>query len=118
MAKHETLRNYLRRARLDASWRAHLLENARGVRSASGWGVIVFAVLAVIPSVYDGLRGGNWISSTSIIAILFCALSLHFYDKFGDRIAMLTSMNDVPNHSTEPTSASGTSAAEHPPRQP
>jgi hypothetical protein len=111
MSKHDTLTDYLRRARTDAGFRAHLLDNARYTKSAFGWSAFFFAALAVGPSVYDGLRYGMWTSSTSILAAVSCAFSLLIYDKFGDRIAMLTSMDDVPNQLPDPTSPSVTPPA-------
>ena len=96
MSKHDTLTEYFRRARTDAGFRAHLMENARYMKSASGWGALVFAILAVGPAVFDGLRYGVWISSTCIFSTISCAFCVLVREQFGDRVAMLMSMDEVP----------------------
>jgi hypothetical protein len=102
MSKHDTLSEYLRHARTDVDFRAHLLESARYARAAFGWSALSFAVLAAGPAVYDGLRYGVWISCTCMISAACCVFSVLMHDKFGDRVAMLTSMEGVPNQSPEP----------------
>src|SRR5271165_7067819 len=118
MSKNETLKNYLRRARQDATFRAHLLENARSVRSFNGWAALVFAVLAIGPSVYNMLRGGAWVERTPGVCAVGCLIGVLTFQRFGDRIAMLSSLNDEPNYSPDPRPASVTPPAGQPPRQP
>src|ERR1035438_10768994 len=76
MSKNETLKDYLRRARKDATFRAHLLENARSVRSFNGWAALVFAVLAIGPSVYNMLRGGVWLERTPGVCAVGCLIGV------------------------------------------
>jgi hypothetical protein len=111
VSKHDTLTEYFRRARTDAGFRAHLMENARYMKSASGWGALVFAILAVGPAVFDGLRYGVWISSTCIFSTISCAFCVLVREQFGDRVAMLMSMDEVPNQLPDPTSPSVTPPA-------
>ena len=116
MSKHDTLIEYLRRARTDADFRAHFLEEARYKKSAFGWCALIFAVLAAGPALYDGLRYGIWNLSAHLPSAASCVFSILMLDKFGDRVAMLTSMEDEPNQLSEPTLASGTSPAGQEPR--
>src|ERR1035438_3109863 len=140
MSKNETLKDYLRRARKDATFRAHLLENARSVRSFNGWAVgaapahllenarsvrsfngwaaLVFAVLAIGPSVYNMLRGGVWLERTPGVCAVGCLIGVLTFQRFGDRIAMLSSLDDMPNHSSDPTPSSVPPVAGQPTRQP
>jgi len=118
MSKNETLKDYLRRARKDATFRAHLLENARSVRSFNGWAALVFAVLAIGPSVYNMLRGGVWLERTPGVCAVGCLIGVLTFQRFGDRIAMLSSLDDMPNHSSDPTPSSVPPVAGQPTRQP
>jgi len=116
MTNHESLRDHLRRARHDPGVRAHLLENARYSRSVFRWVVVLFAILACWQTGYQYWREGVWISRTSIFYTFSFIVNWLIYEKFSDRVSMLESMDDVPNHVPDPTFASGTSRAGHEPR--
>jgi hypothetical protein len=96
MNRGESFREYFRRARTDPGVRAHLLENARYSRSAMGWVALVFAALGIGLSTYEGLHGREWMPPTSMFCAVSCVINVLIYDKFGDRIAILSSMDDAP----------------------
>ena len=111
MNKRESLRDYFRRARTDAGVRAHLIATAKYSRSVFGWVAFVFAILAVWQSVYLVVRSGVWLSGAATFYAIGFVVNMLIYDKFGDRITMLASLDDVPNHVPDPTLASCTSPA-------
>jgi len=59
-----------------------------------GWVAVCFAVLAVGPLLYTGIRHGVWMSNTAIFCAISCVINLFIWDKFGDRIIALESMDD------------------------
>jgi hypothetical protein len=94
------LRDYLRRARSDASLRSSLLGNARFLKKVFGWITVVWAflLLAQIAS-----EGRPWFSSSSATAWLGVVFAVMSYDKFSDRVAMMESMEEQPNQPSAPT---------------
>ena len=102
MSRGETIREYFRRARRDPAVRAHLLENARYSRSFFGWGTIFFGVLAIAQTGYQLLHDGTWISRVSVLCTFSFTVNWLIYDKFGDRVAMYASMDEVPAPSADP----------------
>jgi hypothetical protein len=96
MNKGETFREYFRRARHDPAVRAHLLENARYSRSFFGWMTFVFGVLALGMTGYQLLHDGVWMTRTSVLFTFGFTINWLIYDKFGDRVAMYASMDEVP----------------------
>jgi hypothetical protein len=95
MNKHETFREYFRRARTDPSVRAHLLENARYSRSVFGWLLLVFGILAVCQFGFQLWTEGVWISRSSLFSIFSFAATWLIHNKFGDRIAVLAALDDA-----------------------
>ena len=111
MNTNAKLRDLLRRARTDDSLRESLLENARFVRTAFGW-FTLFWVLFL--AVLIALKVSLWFSSLSTLAWVSGVLAVMVYDKYADRVAMLQSMETVPNELAAPTTSAGTSAAGQP----
>lgn len=95
MANQETLRNYFTRARHDPVFRAKLLDSARYSKSCCGWSALAFAALTCV-SAYDGVSSGVRIWSLPAFCAVSFAFSLMLYDKFGDRVAALSSLDEVP----------------------
>ena len=100
MNKHETFREYFRRARTDPGVRAHLLENARYSRSVFGWLLLVFGVLAGCQFGFQLWKEGVWISRSTLFYVFSFAATWLIHNKFGDRIAVLAALDDP----AEPTS--------------
>jgi hypothetical protein len=118
MNRRETFREYFRRARQDSSVRAHLLENARYSRSAVGWAVALFGILAFWQTGYQWLRHDILISRPSVFYTLCFVVNFLIYDKFGDRIAVLESIGDLQDPPPGPTAGPGESPAVPEPRLP
>jgi hypothetical protein len=111
MKTRRILEEHFRRARLDIGFRTHMIESARFNRSLNGWAALVFALLAAGQIIYEILRGAAWSISTPIFCAVGCAFSVLAFNKSGERLAMLGSMGDLPNHSPDPTPAPGTPPA-------
>jgi uncharacterized ion transporter superfamily protein YfcC len=95
MRTGESFREYFRRARTDPRVRAELLENARFSRMIGGWLVLAFGIIAMVQTVYQLARHGIWISGASVLYTFLFVIAFLIYDKFGDRIAVLSSMDDA-----------------------
>jgi hypothetical protein len=118
MNKGESFREYFRRAGHDPAVRAHLLENARYSRSFFGWITFVFAVLAFGMTVYDLLHDGVWMSRASILCTFGFTINWLIYDKFGDRVAMYASMDELASPSLDrPPMPATPPASREPPRR-
>ena len=98
MSTKTKLRDYLRRASHDASLRTELLANAHYSKKLWGWLSLMWGVFLLMEAVF-AWRGLSSHYSFSGWAGIIMALML--YDKFGDRVAMLESM-DEPNSSSDP----------------
>jgi hypothetical protein len=107
----KALEDYLRRARHEPSFRQHLLENARSVRSFSGWSAVAFAVLTVAQLALAWGNGRNWDTNESKTAALGVLIGMMMFIRFGDRMAMLMSLGDMSNPSPDPTPAPGMPAS-------
>lgn len=105
MNNKETLREYFRRARTDPSVRARLLENARLSRSVFGWLVLVFGILTIWQTGYQFWKEGVWVSRSSTFYTFSFAIVWLIYDKFGDRVAALSAMDDLPSETAHPVMA-------------
>lgn len=102
MNKNESLREYFRRAKSDAGVRAHLLGNARQARRLFGGLVLVFGALAFGDVAYLGWSRGTWMSGASLFYTFAFAVNWLIYDKFGDRIAALESLDRDPAEQPPP----------------
>jgi hypothetical protein len=111
MKTRTVLEEQFRRARHDIDFRAHMMENATYSRSLNGWAAVVFAVLATSQTIYEVVRGGAWVNPTPGFCAVGCAIAVLAYNKAGERIAMLGSMGDLPNQSSEPALSSVTPPA-------
>jgi hypothetical protein len=89
----ESFRDYFRRAQRDPAVRRQILESSRTARSISGWGAIVFAMLAVWRTLSFGLSAGGWISTQSVAYAIFFVLTMMVYSKFGERISSLEALD-------------------------
>src|SRR5438105_3004894 len=94
------LRDYLREARVDASLRNRLLDNARFSKRCFGWLTLVWSLLILFDLVGVRLRV---LTNHSISVWLSAVLAVLLYDKFADRIAMLESLEDAPNQAAQTT---------------
>ena len=91
-------------------------EKLRYARSATGWGILVFAAVAIVPSVYDGLHNGAWVSRATILCSVCLVVNLFVYRRYTVRLGNIALLANASNQSSEPTPASGTSRAGHDPR--
>jgi len=92
-----------------------MLGNARLMKRLFACLAIVWVLLLAGSTAY---RVWPVFSGASALAWLSLLLALMVYDKFGDRVAMLESMETVPNQAREAMATAGMSAAGQPPRQP
>jgi hypothetical protein len=116
MNKNETLRSYFARARHDAGFRSQFAETTRLSRAWFGWAAFIFAIFAGGGTVYFGLRHGVWISSTPILCAVCAVTNFLIYDKMCERMAILASLDDMPDSSTDPALGSVAPAAGQPAR--
>ena len=96
------LRDYLRQARVDAPMRNRLLDNARFSKKCFGWLTVMWGLFILVDLV--GVRWG-YLTDHSISTWVSIVLALALYDKFADRIAMLESLEEMPNQMPEPPGA-------------
>jgi|SRR6478736_49566 len=95
------LRDSMREARVDVSLRSRLLENARFSKKCWGWLTLFWGLLIVLDLV--GVRLG-FLTSYSISVWMSAVLAVLLYDKFGDRVAMLESLEEeMPNQPAQTT---------------
>lgn len=105
MRTGESFREYFRRAKTDPRVRAELLENARYSRMIFGWLVLFCGILAVGQTTFQLVRHGIWISGASMFYTFLFVVQFLIYDKFGDRIAVLSSLDDASPLAPAPKSA-------------
>jgi hypothetical protein len=116
MKTDETLEAYFRETRLDPIRREECLAHSRYARKANMWLAALFGIIAIAPALYALLSGGH--PEILGVAGAGCLVTFLTANRFTERIAVLTSFKDMPNHSTDPALASGTPAAGQPARHP
>jgi hypothetical protein len=104
-----------KRASEDGAYRCKMLDDARKSKKFAVsflWVCSFLSVTSILLAVFGKMR---W--SAAAISSLPAAVVLLNYNLLRSLIAKLDAMSLKPNHPTEPTSPTGTSAAGHPPRQ-
>jgi hypothetical protein len=96
MSKNDTLKGYFVRARVDAGFRSEFMGTTRLVKAAFGWAAFLFALLAIGASLYLKWSKGVWVTSTPALCAVCSAVNFLIYDKMGERLAALESLDEVP----------------------
>jgi hypothetical protein len=114
MTKHEALPEATSFTSYDETQRDKL----RSARTGIGLCIFVLALAAIVPSVFEGRRGGPWISWPTIFCATLCVVNVLVYARYTARLRKVALLEIAPNQSPDPTLSSGTSRARHDPRLP
>ncbi len=91
-------------------------EKLRHARTVTGWSALIYAIMAVVPAIFYGLRFNRWITLASALCIVCCILHVLMYRRYSVRLQKLAPVGDAPNHLSDPDPPSGTSSAGQHPR--
>jgi hypothetical protein len=109
MKKNEALTEYFRQARLSRAARDRAIMLSRRARNMNGCLAAVFACIVLFPFIYSYFTGEPYsLSKSAGLGFLVTAFT---FNRFGERLAMLSSFEDSPNQSTDPTFSSSTPLA-------
>jgi hypothetical protein len=87
-------------------------------RSEMGWMIVFIAAVTVIPSIYDGLRHGVWISRATVSCAALLVGYLLVYRSFSRRLNKLKELGIALDQRVDVTGADVTPAAVQPARHP
>ena len=116
MKTDDSFEVYFREARLDPIRRKECLAHSMYARKANRWLAALFGVIAIAPAIYAWSSNGH--PEILGVAAAGCLVTFLTANRFTERIAVLKSFDEMPNQSSEPTLASGTSPAGQEPRLP
>jgi predicted Co/Zn/Cd cation transporter (cation efflux family) len=87
-------------------------------RSGIGWVIVLIAAITVVPSIYDGIRHGVWISSATFSGAVLVAGNLLVYWQLTRRLSKLKELEGALDHRANPMDAVVTPAAVQPGHRP
>jgi hypothetical protein len=102
----------------DTAYEVNREEKLKDARSGIGWVIVLLAAVTAIPSIYDGLRNGVWISSATVSCAVLLVGNLLVYRSFTRRLDKLKELEFVPDERVSLTGPVATPATIQPVRHP